>query len=259
MNKYIYNQNTEKISILLENFLETNEFTSKEKLQIHLFGTNFHHSFIKLVDNEELIAFYYISKEIRMNQKRTLYKASTLDQYIVYDKEKKKVRKSKNINYVLPYFLKKCIKFPSVRELLLLINRNGSLRFSISLLQKLVTHKIKTFSDLLQYTNSYVLKFKELPFEITLSLMLTGSTYKLKFIEDPLNLTKESLTILNNKQLFQRTYTVKELHETPNEIFNNKLYERYTAFNQGTIKTLEESGQYKLDKKFTIATDYTPF
>ena len=146
---------------------------------------------IKSSEDDDKKGWYMVHATIRRNNQGTMYKHSTIKEYIVYDKKTKKGRVSPVHRGLLLTFLKEYFRYPE------LIMDNFIWKITPTLCKKIVEGKIHTIEDIIKYHRSYTIKNKSLDLATVYRFSLWKQFPLLNVIEDPENATLEKLQSTN--------------------------------------------------------------
>lgn len=153
--------------------------------------------YIKKVDNDEKIGYYYISQVVKKNNSNAFYIKSNLTEWIVYNKKTKKVKISPKNDYVVD-----CLKQERFSKSNIWLIERFIRKFTPTLCKKIIEGKITKIADLVSYNKSYVIRKKDLSLQTVYNFMLTRKEYLLHNIEDPENL--DSLASLDISEVENR-------------------------------------------------------
>lgn len=159
-------------------------------IQKYIFVTNGVHTQcgeVKIIDNDKKVAWYDITKKLKINTSGKFYIKSTISQWIVYDKLTKKSKVSANVEGLYLKFLSKYFTSPEIIAKF----TNGNV--SKTLVKKIIEGKIKSVGDLIGYHKSYTLKRKDINDEIILKAINHAYRGLLHCVEDPNNLKDEDI------------------------------------------------------------------
>lgn len=140
----------------------------------------------KFVDNEKKMGFYVIEEFIRKNNQGVFYRATKVNEWIVYNKTTKKVRVSKMHAVVMTDMLHKYFAYPN-------IVKRFVRKISPTLAKKIIEGKIQTVKDLLIYERSYGLRDKNLAPETLYTFVVNGNPFLVQNYEHPEKVTPEEL------------------------------------------------------------------
>lgn len=140
---------------------------------------------IKSVDDDDKKGWWLVNYIVRQNNQGKMYIYSTVKEYIVYDKKKKKGRVSAVHRGLLLTFIKHHFNYAEV------LLDEFILKLTPTLVKKIVEGKIATVEDIMKYHRSYTLKNKNLSLEVVYRFNRWRAFNYLSKIEDPENITSQ--------------------------------------------------------------------
>ena len=175
----------------------------------------------KEVDNDEKLGFYRILKKVKRNLVGTYYIHSELTSYIVYNKAKKTLKCSKNIDSVLDEFLGKYFFLTDIDMI------KKFLVVTKCILKKIIQGKIHTIKDILDHRVK--LMKGDYSSETLYKFMVMGYQGHLHLLEDPETLnTKEDfvkLLSLDSTWIYDRVRKFKVKFSNLNDL--KKKYDEW--------------------------------
>lgn len=130
------------------------------------------------IDNKNKAGWYHKYCSLKVNNNGKIYKASTLKEWIVYNKNKKEVSLSTSLNTIKYMFLKEFIKSNYIIECFIP-------SITKTLVKKFIEGKINTFSDLVSYHKSYTIKNKNLSDECVARFVSVRMSWVVGALENP--------------------------------------------------------------------------
>lgn len=167
------------MSMSVDEFMEIEDGDMKKRMYSHNeISTEF---VAKKIDNEGKVAYYYIQRNVKLNNKGVFYVQNSLSEWISYNKTTKKVKVSKHTPNVLKMMLKE--HFGSNWEIMERFIR----RTTSTLCKKIIEGKITCLRNIMEYHRSYTIRRKVLDVITILRFIVRGELYILHSIEDPEN------------------------------------------------------------------------
>jgi len=189
-------------------------------------GTSFTET--KMKDDDEKTGWYLITYTLKQNNQGKFYRHSSIKEYLVYDKKKKKARVSPIHINVKKEFLKEYFKYSE------LIEQYFIWRLSPTFCKKVVEGKIATISDIVKYHRSYTVRNKNISLETLYKVIVWKGLGVLPVIEDPENISSQTeLDSIMNKIGTSKPFKIK-VEDIPT------LGEKYAEWNREQDKKYAE-------------------
>jgi hypothetical protein len=168
------------------------------------------------VENDEKIGYYYRQVTTKAGNTGQIYPSSKLLQWIVYHKKTKKCSVSKDNQVVFRDMVEH--KFSNSHLIHMFSGRPTA-----TMCKKMLTGKINTIRDLLNYHRSYTFRNKKLTPEILYDAFRSQNLRFLNVIEDPENVDwKETIHTIPNELCIYKPFLLKSSEVKDGQILFNE-------------------------------------